>query len=100
LLSFNITAGKPVGLALVPSELKERGELVVLTTNRLTEMFHSGAMTRNLPLLSQLVLELFAYIPEPLASKLGIKPGDYVEIATARGDYKAEGLCDQGGGRC
>ena len=96
MLSFNITAGKPVGLALVPSELKERGELAVLTTNRLTKTFHSGAMTRNLPLLSQLVPELFAYIPEPLESKLGIKPGDYVEIATARGTIRLKAFVTKG----
>ncbi len=92
----DVTAGKPVGLALVPSELKERGELVVLTTNRLTEMFHSGTMTRNLPLLSQLVPEPFAYIPEPLAAKLGIKPGDYVEIATARGTIRLKAFVTKG----
>jgi formate dehydrogenase major subunit len=92
----DIVSGKPVGLALVPSELRESGELVVLTTNRLTEVFHSGAMTRNVPLLSQLVPEPFAYIPEQLAAKLGIKPGDYVEIATARGTIKLKAFVTKG----
>ena len=93
----SVVAGKAVGLALVPDELKgESGELVVLTTNRLTEIFHSGAMTRNLPLLSQLVPEPFAYIPEKLASKLGIRPGEYVEIATARGTIRLRAYVTKG----
>ncbi|MDM7275467.1 MAG: molybdopterin-dependent oxidoreductase [Thermoprotei archaeon] len=92
-----IVAGKPVGLALVPGELKvEGGELVVLTSNRLTETWHGGSMSRNLPLLVQLVPEPFAYVPEKLAAKLGIKPGDYVEIVTARGSVKMRAYTTKG----
>lgn len=82
----SIVAGKPVGVALTPEDLKgEDGVLVVITSNRLTETFHSGAMTRNLPALAQLVPEPYVYVPVKLAERLGVKSGDLVEIVTARG---------------
>ncbi len=64
------------------------GELVVVTSHRLTEHFHSGAMTRNVPYLAELVPEPYAQVPEPLAQKLGIKSGDHIIIETARGTIK------------
>lgn len=92
----DVVAGKPVGVAMVPKELNEAGELVVVTSNRLTEVFHSGAMTRNVPLLAQLVPEPFVYIPERLAARLGIRPGDLVEIATARGSIRLKAYVTKG----
>ncbi len=71
---------------LVPSELPlPSGAVpVVITTNRLTEHWHTGMMTRNLPRLAMLFPEPFAEIPEELAKKLGIRPGDIVEIGNRR----------------
>lgn len=92
-----ITAGKPVGLAFTPEDLKgEEGIPVVITSNRLTETFHSGSMTRNLPSLAQLVPEPFIYIPVKLAEKLGIRAGDSVEIATARGTIRLKAFITHG----
>ncbi len=72
------------------------GELVVVTSHRLTEHFHSGAMTRNVPYLAELVPEPYAQIPEPLAQKLGIKSGDHITIETARGTIKMRALVTKG----
>ena len=92
-----VVAGKPVGVALTPEDLKgEDGVLVAITSNRLTEMFHSGALTRNLPSLAQLVPEPYVYVPVPLAEKLGIKPGDLVEIFTARGMIRLKAFVTHG----
>ncbi len=57
---------------------------VVITTNRLTEHWHTGMMTRNVPSLAMLFPEPFAEIPAELAEKLGIKSGDIIEIGNKR----------------
>ena len=89
----DIVRGKPVGVAHDPKDLEDvPGELVVVTSHRLTEHFHSGAMTRNVPYLAELVPEPYAQIPEPLAQKLGIKSGDHITIETARGTIKMRAL--------
>ncbi|MEM0365509.1 MAG: molybdopterin-dependent oxidoreductase [Acidilobaceae archaeon] len=93
----SIVAGKPVGLALTPEDLKgEDGVLVVITSNRLTETFHTGSIVRNLPYLAQLVPEPFVYVPMELAEKLSIKPGDLVEIVTARGMVRLKAFVTRG----
>jgi formate dehydrogenase major subunit len=95
--SPDIVKGKPVGVALEPSMLKDLpGELVVITTNRLTEHWHSGSMTRRASMLAELDPEPFVYVPEKLADKLGIKPGDLVEILTARGSVKMKAYVTKG----
>ena len=95
--SPDIVKDKPVGVALEPSMLKDLpGELVVITTNRLTEHWHSGSMTRRASMLAELDPEPFVYVPEKLAAKLGIKPGDLVEILTARGSVKMKAYVTKG----
>ncbi|MEZ0346120.1 MAG: molybdopterin-dependent oxidoreductase [Infirmifilum sp.] len=93
----NVAADKPVGVALTPDDIsKIQGELVVITSTRVTEHFHTGAMTRNVPLLVELVPEPFVYLPQELASKLGVKSGDYVEIITARGSVRMRAIVTPG----
>lgn len=76
-------------LSTLPEELgAAEGELVIVTSNRLTEHFHSGSMSRNLPFLRELVPEPFVTIPKEAAERLGISPGDLVEIVTARGSIR------------
>ncbi|UXD21682.1 formate dehydrogenase [Ignicoccus pacificus DSM 13166] len=75
-------------IALTLGELERQmpkdAKPIVLTTNRLEEHWHTGALSRNNPYLAELVPEPFAHIPEPLAKELGIKSGDVVEIGSAR----------------
>jgi formate dehydrogenase major subunit len=57
----------------------------VCTTYRVSEHWQGGAMTRNLPWLSEMMPELFVEISEELAEKKGIRNGEKVEVKSARG---------------
>ncbi|MCY0890520.1 MAG: formate dehydrogenase subunit alpha [Pyrobaculum arsenaticum] len=93
----SVVQGKNVGVALTPDDLKQvPGELVVITSNRLTEHWHSGAMSRNVPYLAELVPEPFVYVPKKLAEKLGIKPGDLVDVITLRGSLRMKAYVTDG----
>lgn len=64
----------------------------VMTTYRVTEHHLSGAMTRWLPWLAELMPELFLEISPELAAELGIQNKDYVTVETARGKIEARAL--------
>jgi formate dehydrogenase major subunit len=64
----------------------------VLTTYRLTEHHTSGAMSRTLSHLAELQPELFAEISPELAAEIGAVNGDFVIVATARGEIEARAL--------
>ena len=64
----------------------------VLTTYRLTEHHTAGGMSRNLPHLAELQPELFAEISPELAAEAGVRNGDVVRVATARGSITARAL--------
>ena len=50
------------------------------TTYRVTEHWQTGAMTRSLPWLVELVPDMFVEISKSLASAKGIKQGDMVTV--------------------
>ena len=56
----------------------------ILTTHRVVEHYQSGALTRNSPYLVEIMPEMFVEISPQLASQLGIKSGEDVEISTIR----------------
>ncbi len=62
------------------------------TTYRVSEHWQAGAMTRNLPWLTELVPDMFCEISPTLAKKKGIKNGDKVAISSQRGEIKAYAL--------
>ncbi len=62
----------------------------IATTHRLVEHYQSGAVTRNCPVLAELMPEMFVTISPSLAAKLGIKPGDIVVVSTVRGEIKCK----------
>ena len=64
----------------------------VITTNRLTEHHVSGAMSRQLPWLSELQPALFAEISPDLAALKGVKNADWITIWTKRGEVEARAL--------
>ena len=64
----------------------------VITTYRLTEHYLSGAMSRWLPRLSELMPELFLEISPELAGEKGIANLDWVRISTPRGQVRAKAL--------
>jgi len=65
---------------------------IVVSTYRLTEHYLSGAMSRWLPWLSELMPELFCEISPELAGEKGIKNGEFMTIETARGVVQARAL--------
>jgi formate dehydrogenase major subunit len=99
----SVVQGKMVGVALEPKELEAdlqplgiSGAVVAITSNRLTEHFHSGSMTRNIPDLVELVPRPFAIISKKLAQQIGVNSGDHVEIWTARGGLKVPAYVTDG----
>jgi len=61
----------------------------VATTYRVVEHWQSGAMTRNLPWLCELMPEMFVEISEELAAEKGIKNGGKVIVESVRGQIEA-----------
>lgn len=58
---------------------------IVCTTYRLSEHWHGGGMTRNLPTQCELMPEPFVEMSEELAATKGIVNGDNVIVSSARG---------------
>lgn len=65
---------------------------IIASTVRLTEHYQSGAMSRNLPALVELVPEMFVEISQELADERGIKPGDTVSIETPRAAIEVKAM--------
>jgi formate dehydrogenase major subunit len=61
----------------------------VATSYRVVEHWQAGAMTRNLPWLTELVPDMFCEISPGLAKAKGIKNGDKVRITSARGSISS-----------
>jgi formate dehydrogenase major subunit len=62
----------------------------VATSYRLTE--HEHYVTQNVPLLVGLQPQAFVEVPEELAKQKGIKTGDRVRVASARGKIEVAAL--------
>ena len=62
------------------------------TTYRVTEHWQTGAMTRNLPWLVELVPDMFVELSVSLAKEKEIKNGDRVSVSTERGSIEAFAL--------
>lgn len=62
------------------------------TTYRVTEHWQTGAMTRNLPWLVELVPDMFVELSVSLAKEKDIKNGDRVSVSTERGSIEAFAL--------
>jgi formate dehydrogenase major subunit len=56
---------------------------------KLGEHWQSGAMTRNIPWLVELIPNVFVEVPEELIKKLGFKDGDEVSIESERARLSA-----------
>ena len=64
----------------------------VITTYRLTEHYLSGAMSRWLPWLAELMPEVFVEISPELAQEKGIRNLDWVRITSPRAQVRAKAL--------
>ena len=78
--------GRIVPTELVPAdELPDADYPMVLTTGRLLEHWHTGAMTRRAATLDALEPEAVALLNQGDVARLGIAPGDMVQVETRRG---------------
>ena len=64
----------------------------VLCTSGIAEHWCSGAVTRNVPWLNELVKEPFVEIPVKLAAQLSIKSGIDVKVRSTRGEIKVKAM--------
>jgi formate dehydrogenase-N alpha subunit len=65
---------------------------IVATTNRMVEHLHTGAITRRLSWLVEMMPEMFVELSRELAEEKGIKGGDTVIIESARGSIRAKAV--------
>ncbi|MEO0328295.1 MAG: formate dehydrogenase subunit alpha [Pseudomonadota bacterium] len=74
---------------LPPSEVPDEEFPMVLTTGRLLEHWHTGAMTRRSSVLHELEPEGVAAMNGREIAKRGLEPGQMVEVQTRRGTVQA-----------
>ena len=70
---------------LPPDEVPDSAFPLVLTTGRLLEHWHTGAMTRRASVLDALEPEPHVHVSPTDLAKWGIQPGEQVRVATRRG---------------
>jgi formate dehydrogenase major subunit len=68
-----------------PDELPDEAYPMVLTTGRLLEHWHTGAMTRRAGFLDALEPEPIASLNRKDMERMGIAPGGSIRVATRRG---------------
>ncbi len=78
--------GKIVPTKLVaPDEMPDRDFPFVLTTGRLLEHWHTGAMTRRAANLDALEPEAIVCLNASELTRMGVSAGDFVTVSTRRG---------------
>ena len=78
--------GKFVPVAIVPpDEQPDHDYPMVLTTGRVLEHWHTGAITRRASMLDTLEPEAVACLHPADLQRIGIVPGDKIEVVTRRG---------------
>ena len=72
-----------------PDEVPDEDYPMVLTTGRVLEHWHTGAMTRRANVLDDIEPEGFAAMNPREIAKQGLEPGDVINVATRRGTIEA-----------
>jgi formate dehydrogenase major subunit len=80
---------------LPPDELPDAAYPMILTTGRLLEHWHTGAMTRRASVLDALEPEAVAHLSPRDLKDLGIAPGGPVRVATRRGTIELTARADR-----
>jgi formate dehydrogenase major subunit len=78
-----------------PDELPDDEYPMVLTTGRMLEHWHTGAMTRRATTLDTLEPEAVAGLNKRDIERLGIEPGSFVTVATRRGEITLKARQDR-----
>ena len=81
---------------LPPDEVPDSEFPLVLTTGRVLEHWHTGAMTRRANVLDTLEPEPYVHISPSDLIKWSIEPGDQVEVMTRRGQIQLAARSDGG----
>ena len=81
---------------LPPDEVPDSEFPLVLTTGRLLEHWHTGAMTRRASVLNAIEPEPYVHISPADLIKWSISPGDQVRVATKRGTIELSARSDSG----
>ena len=81
---------------LPPDELPDTDFPLVLTTGRLLEHWHTGAMTRRASVLDAIEPEPFVHVSPSDLVKWSITPGEQVRVATKRGVIELSARSDAG----
>ncbi len=68
-----------------PDELPDEDYPMVLTTGRMLEHWHTGAMTRRSSVLDSLEPEAVACLSPKDLPRLGLEPGSFIKVETRRG---------------
>ncbi len=80
---------------LPPDEMPDADFPLVLTTGRVLEHWHTGAMTRRASVLDTIEPEPYVHISPSDLVKAGITPGDKVRVATRRGEIELSARSDR-----
>jgi formate dehydrogenase major subunit len=89
--------GKLVPASLIPpDELPDADYPMILTTGRLLEHWHTGAMTRRSQTLDAIEPEASAHLGPSDLDRLGLKAGDMIRLKTRRGEVTLKARLDGG----
>ena len=79
-----------------PDEMPDDEFPLILTTGRVLEHWHTGAMTRRAQMLDDIEPEAVCHLAPDAFAELGIAPGDTVRVATRRGMIELRARADSG----
>ena len=87
--------GKIVPVEIVPpNEIPDDAYPMVLTTGGVLEHWHTGTMTRRSNTLDSLEPEAIACLNQKDLKKIGIKPGNNIQVSTRRGEISLKARQD------
>ncbi len=84
----------PIDL-LPPNEVPDNEYPIILTTGRLLEHWHTGAMTRRAQVLDSIEPEAVVHIHPRKMEEMGINQGDLVVVSTRRGSIEVKARRDR-----
>jgi formate dehydrogenase major subunit len=97
--SFPSESGKatlvPAGI-IPPDELPDQQYPLVLSTGRLLEHWHTGAMTRRSTALDSLEPEAIVTLNDAELERLGLDPGEMIQVVSRRGRVRVVTRLDNG----
>ncbi|MEC7489496.1 MAG: formate dehydrogenase subunit alpha [Pseudomonadota bacterium] len=88
--------GKFVPAEVVPpDEIPDEEYPMILTTGRVLEHWHTGAMTRRSEVLNKIEPEATANLSPRALAQMGIEPGDMIKVETRRGAIELKARADR-----